>query len=219
MGFSQCTTGSAISQDSLPSNTPVSTSDYDEKKPSRYNELKSLKIKTLLQKMIWEFGFSCFLPAPNRLENEKSTKNCEHNKAWLLAESGPELTSADPHSSFRFSFCSQIELESMNANKSCSSTVLMVNLDNGLIESGSRELKWSRIDSLERTISPVVHTLVRFTYDELLHATHNFSKGMFMHFICVIVSIHLIYICNSLFCLLEYMWFSRIVIDCFELSR
>lgn len=182
MGFSQCTT-CAISQDSPSSNTPVATSDNDEKKPSKYNELKSLKIKTLLQKMIWEFGLSCFIPASNRLEDDKNVKNSEHNKAWLLAETGPQLTNADPHSSFRFSFCSQVELESMNANNSCSSTVLMVNLDNGLIESGSRELKWSRIESLERTISPVVHTLVRFTYDELLHATHHFSKGTYIHFI------------------------------------
>ncbi|KAL8117904.1 pto-interacting protein 1-like [Apium graveolens] len=176
MGFSQCTT-CAISQDSPSSNTPVATSENDDKKPSKFNELKGLKIKTLLQKMIWEFGLSCFIPASNRLEHDKNVKNGEHNKAWLLAETGPELTNADPHSSFRFSFCSQVELESMNANNSCSSTVLMVNLDNGLIESGSRELKWSRIESLERTISPVVHTLVRFTYDELLHSTHNFSKG------------------------------------------
>ncbi|WOH10255.1 hypothetical protein DCAR_0729722 [Daucus carota subsp. sativus] len=176
MGFTQCIT-CATSEDSPASNTKVATSDNTEKKPSKYNELKSLKFKTLLQKMVWEFGLSCFLPASNRLEDDKNIKNSEHNKAWLLAETGPELTNADPHSSFRFSFCSQIDLESMTANNSCSSTVLMVNLDNGLIESGSRELKWSRIESLERTISPVVHTLVRFTYDELLHATHSFSKG------------------------------------------
>lgn len=203
MGFSQCIT-CATSDDSPSSNTQVATSDNTEKKPSKYNELKSLKFKTLLQKMVWEFGLSCFLPASNRLEDDKNIKNSEHNKAWLLAETGPELTNADPHSSFRFSFCSQIDLESMTANNSCSSTVLMVNLDNGLIESGSRELKWSRIESLERTISPVVHTLVRFTYDELLHATHSFSKGICLHFkhICsrVIYAI-------ACFVLGIYMWF------------
>lgn len=81
---------------------------------------------------------------------------------------------------FRFSFCSQVELESMNvANFNPSSaTVLMVNLDNGLTDSRSRELKWKRIESLERSISPVAHTLIRFSYGEILYATRNFSKGI-----------------------------------------
>lgn len=81
---------------------------------------------------------------------------------------------------FRFSFCSQVELESMNvANLNPSSaTVLMVNLDNGLTDSRSRELKWKRIESLERSISPVAHTLIRFSYGEILYATRNFSKGI-----------------------------------------
>ncbi|KAI8020357.1 Proline-rich receptor-like protein kinase PERK2 [Camellia lanceoleosa] len=93
-------------------------------------------------------------------ENVSSSSNSEHNKAWLLAESGgcgAELNSStDPqsvHSSFRFSLCSQIELESMNvATNPSSATILMVNLDNGfLTDSRSQELKWQRIQSLERS--------------------------------------------------------------------
>lgn len=64
-----------------------------------------------------------------------------------------------------------------NLNPS-SATVLMVNLDNGLTEPRSRELKWKRIASLERNISPVAHTLIRFSYAEILSATRNFSKGI-----------------------------------------
>ncbi|KAK4367922.1 hypothetical protein RND71_011714 [Anisodus tanguticus] len=153
-----------------------------------------LKIKSLIYKMIWDFGLACFIP--NRRQrgsgkdtgDDKDNKGCvsslEHNKAWLLAESGAcgtELINAEPHSvhsSFRFSFCSQVELESMNVNNRCSSaTVLMVNLDNGLTDPLSRELKWRKIQSLERSISPVTHSLIRFTYAEIASATRNFSKG------------------------------------------
>ncbi|PSS35988.1 Receptor-like serine/threonine-protein kinase [Actinidia chinensis var. chinensis] len=144
-----------------------------------------LKIKTLLQKMIWEFGLACFLPSvKDERETEKGSNNSEHNKAWLLAESGgcgADLAGGDPqsvHSSFRFSLCSQVELESMNvANNHSSATVLMVNLDNGFTDSRSGELKWRRIESLERSISPVAHTLIRFSYGEILSATRSFSKG------------------------------------------
>ncbi|KAM7524272.1 hypothetical protein LguiA_014174 [Lonicera macranthoides] len=142
--------------------------------------------------MIWEFGLACYLPSrqpqnkdeKHKDKEEEINNNLEHNKAWLLAESGgcgAQLTNADPqsvHSSFRFSFCSQTELESMNVTSSSSSaTVLMVNLDKGLVESGSRKLKWQRIESLERSISPVAHSLIRFSYAQILSATRNFSKG------------------------------------------
>ncbi|KAL6993962.1 non-specific serine,threonine protein kinase [Sarracenia purpurea var. burkii] len=149
-----------------------------------YDELKNW---TLLYKMVWEFGLACVLPSRQRRRKdrsgEKSGDGKEHNKAWLLAESGgcgSELSSADPqsvHSSFRFSFCSQIELESMNAANPSSATVLMVNLGDGVTESLSRELQWRRIESLERSISPVAHSLVRFSYSEILSATRGFSKG------------------------------------------
>ncbi|CAI9265483.1 unnamed protein product [Lactuca saligna] len=151
----------------------------------RYNDDGDRKFKNFLHKMIWDFGFVCFFPSVSKKKDEmkkKMANNLEHNKAWLLAESGgcvAELANAEPHSvhsSFRFSLCSQVELESMSVNSS-SATVLMVNLDNGLMEPKSQELKWRRIESLERSISPVAHTLVRFSYGEILSATRNFSKG------------------------------------------
>ncbi|KAG9140886.1 hypothetical protein Leryth_010423 [Lithospermum erythrorhizon] len=149
------------------------------------NHTQNLKIKSLLYKMIWDLGFSCFVPPSQSSsnqhgdENGSENKNLEHNKAWLLAESGG-VCDAEPHtvhSSFRFSFCSQVEIESMSVDKCSSATVLMVNLDNGLIESRSNELKWKRIESLERSISPVAHSLIRFSYPEIATATRNFSKG------------------------------------------
>ncbi|CAI9758437.1 unnamed protein product [Fraxinus pennsylvanica] len=129
--------------------------------------------------MIWDFGLACLI-SPRRRRSSGEEK-MEHDKAWLLAESGG-CGAEEPHSvhsSFRFSFCSQVELESMTVNnRSSSTTVLMVNLDNGLLsDSKSRELKWRRIESLERSISPVAHSLIRFSYSEILSATRCFSKG------------------------------------------
>ncbi|CAL1405335.1 unnamed protein product [Linum trigynum] len=156
---------------------------------SRGNEIETSR--TLLTRMVWHFGLSCFLPSSSELEKksggggggERSMVNSEHNKAWLLAESGggAELTNAEPHSvhsSFRFSLCSQVELESMNINSSAASsaTVLMVNLDSGLNDSRGKELGWRRIQSLERSISPAANSLIRFHYSEILAATSNFSK-------------------------------------------
>lgn len=151
------------------------------------------KFRTFFKKMIWEFGFSCVGGNPsssssskrnmsclNDENSHKTTKSFEHSKAWLLAESGPELNNADPqsvHSSFRFSFCSQVELDSLNMSSSTAATVLMVNLDNGVFESRSRELKLRRMESLEKTISPVTHSLIRFRFADILSATRNFSKG------------------------------------------
>uniref|UniRef100_A0A2P2K856 Uncharacterized protein MANES_01G116400 n=1 Tax=Rhizophora mucronata TaxID=61149 RepID=A0A2P2K856_RHIMU len=128
-----------------------------------------------------QLGLACFLPDEINGKKKPNKVNLEHNKAWLLAESGgAELTNADPqsvHSSFRFSLCSQVELESMNMNSSASATVLMVNLDSGFNDTRAKELKWRRIQSLERSISPVTNYLVRFSYNEIVAATCNFSKG------------------------------------------
>lgn len=145
-------------------------------------------IKSLIYKMIWSSGLArVILPRRRRSsgrDKEKESDNMEHNKAWLLAESGGcgggDLSNADPqsvHSSFRFSLCSKVELESMSVNSSSSATVLMVNLDNGLTDPGSKELKWRRFESLERSISPVAHSLVRFSYAEIVSTTRNFSQG------------------------------------------
>ncbi|KAG6737155.1 hypothetical protein POTOM_059810 [Populus tomentosa] len=154
-------------------------------KDQYFEHLYERKMKAFWSKMFWQFGLACFVPNESdetSKESNKKNADLEHNKAWLLAESGgcvgAELTNADPqsvHSSFRFSLCSQVELESMNMNSSA--TVLMVNLDNGLNETRAKELKWRRIQSLERSISPVANSLVRFSYSEILAATNNFSKG------------------------------------------
>ncbi|GFP78833.1 proline-rich receptor-like protein kinase perk13 [Phtheirospermum japonicum] len=56
----------------------------------------------------------------------------------------------------------------------------MVNLENGVLSGGGskcREMKWRRIESLERWIKPVAHSLIRFSYSEIVSATRNFSKG------------------------------------------
>ncbi|CAK9150625.1 unnamed protein product [Ilex paraguariensis] len=113
MGFSQRSFTNSI--DPLHSSIPTSnTSAISTDQYCNYNEVK---IKSLFYKMIWEIGFGCILPPRRRQEDradtEKGDNKLEHNKAWLLAESGgcaAELTNAEPHSvhsSFRFSFCSQ----------------------------------------------------------------------------------------------------------------
>lgn len=163
--------------------------------------------------MVWDLGLACFIPLSRRRRSDEDQKeevkagnNLENNKAWLLAESGgcgAELNSAEPqsvHSSFRFSFCSQVELESMHVNKSSSATVLMVNLDNGMMDSRSRELKWKRIESLERSISPVAHSLVRFSYAEIVAATRNFSKGKLNKLVLLSFSLP-VFVCGCNLCI------------------
>ncbi|CAN1153788.1 Probable serine/threonine-protein kinase PBL7, partial [Linum perenne] len=116
----------------------------------------------------------------NGRAKENGSTNLENHKAWLLAASDDAVittsNAAEPqsvHSSFRFSFCSQVELDSMKIPSASSATVQMVSLDNGL----GKELGWRRIQSLERSISPVTNSLVRFYYSEILAATRNFSQG------------------------------------------
>ncbi|KAG4955173.1 Proline-rich receptor-like protein kinase PERK13 [Glycine soja] len=149
--------------------------------PSDYKRHNN-KLMTFLKKTMWEYAFACVGVVPcggNNDLNGQRKATLKHNKAWLLADSGAELASADPrsvHSSFRFSFCSQVEVESFNMSYSASAaaaTFLMVNLD---YESQVKELKWRRIQSPEKSLSPVANTLIRFSYDEILSATHNFSK-------------------------------------------
>ncbi|XP_047969022.1 probable serine/threonine-protein kinase PBL7 [Salvia hispanica] len=122
-----------------------------------------VKFKSLLYKMFWDFGLGCVIP--------RREKSLDHNKAWLLADAGG-CAAEEPHSvhsSFRFSLCSQVELDSMTLNKSnTAATVLMVNLCK------SQDLKWKRIESLERRRA---NSLIRFSYADILSATRNFSKG------------------------------------------
>ncbi|XP_051126716.1 probable receptor-like protein kinase At2g47060 [Andrographis paniculata] len=143
----------------------------------------AVKFESFLYKMIWDFGLACAIPRRRQRTSgadDELNPKFDHNKAWLLAESGG-CGGDEPysgHSSFRFCLCSQVELESMAVHPTRSATVLMVNLDNGsLIDSNLRETKWKRLESLERSISPVAHSLVRFTYSQILSATRNFSKG------------------------------------------
>ncbi|KZV48916.1 hypothetical protein F511_09704 [Dorcoceras hygrometricum] len=144
------------------------------------------KIRSFLLKMICDVGLGCIvpnrrLPGGNLAEGNRGGNVLENNKAWLLGESGG-CEAEEPHSvhsSFRFSICSQVELESMTlSNGHSSTTVLMVNLEDGLLNGPKfRELKWRRIQSLERNICPVARSLVRFSFTEIFSATRNFSKG------------------------------------------
>ncbi|KAL1215266.1 Protein kinase STUNTED [Cardamine amara subsp. amara] len=138
-------------------------------------------IKTHLKRLILDLGLACFFPP-------RSSR--KHNKAWLLAQTGPKLMESEPHSvqsSFRFNLCSLVELEKMKKEQPLSSyrnfpvaqgseTVLLVNLENETVES-TDEMNWSKALSLEKSISPVANTLVRFSYSEIVTATRNFSKG------------------------------------------
>uniref|UniRef100_A0A1J3GN93 Proline-rich receptor-like protein kinase PERK13 n=1 Tax=Noccaea caerulescens TaxID=107243 RepID=A0A1J3GN93_NOCCA len=207
MGFYE---GASVHPRNSDTNLPILTSSSSPLASDLDGDYNDRGIKTLLRKMIFDLG-SCFLPPSSSIESSGNNGNGggggggsstsggggENNKAWLLAETAPENMNPDPHSvhsSFRFSLCSQIELEkmkgeepSLSASSSCrnlsvsggSATVLMVNLENGVKETGKSrdDLRWTRARSLEKSISPVANTLVRFSYDEIVAATRNFSKG------------------------------------------
>ncbi|GAB4832409.1 hypothetical protein Ancab_006426 [Ancistrocladus abbreviatus] len=193
MGCSQCNcrTDSGEGEDSLAKlKRPSSRNSVISVFSDHYCSNIELKFRTKLMKMIRDFGLACFLPSRSSREEigdvggEKSNTNLEHNKAWLLAESGggygAEIINGEPnsvHSSFRFSFCSQVELDSINMNSAPSTTILLVNLDNNWTDSRSRELKMRRMESLERNISPVTGNLIRFSYAEIVSATRKFSQG------------------------------------------
>lgn len=182
MGFSQCnhTENQQILTPTTSHSNSLSTSNNDDTNDDDYC-VNELKFKSLLMKMIWGFGFGCFVPNIREVKKGKNESSTEHNKAWLLAESGGDLANGEPHSvhsSFRFSLCSQVELDSLKtANLSSSNTILMVNLDNSSTDLNSKEFKWRRIESLEKSISPVANSLIRFSYAEILSATRNFSEG------------------------------------------
>lgn len=136
--------------------------------------------------MVWDLGLSCFFPSSFRRQDGKpqggKSQSLDQNKTWLLEDSGgAELSGADPHSvhsSFRFSLCSQVELETLNIGSSDAATILMVNLDTGLEDSSAIQQRCRRIESLEKTISPLTRTgLIRFTYGDILSATRRFSEG------------------------------------------
>ncbi|KAL0461955.1 UNVERIFIED_CONTAM: Proline-rich receptor-like protein kinase PERK13 [Sesamum latifolium] len=141
MGFSRnsCTNSIEPLHASFSSKAPAlgPTDDHEYCENYEFDDFE-VKFKSLLHKMIWDFGLGCVIPHRRRRSSGKNE-----------------------------------EKEAVS-----SATVLMVNLDNGfLTDSKSKELKWRRLESLERSISPVAHSLIRFSYSEILSATRNFSKG------------------------------------------
>ncbi|ERM94084.1 probable receptor-like protein kinase At2g47060 [Amborella trichopoda] len=137
-------------------------------------------MKVTGKKKIW--GFRLLFVGKLRTQQNEEEKT---NKAWLLGDSEDGecreisgviecLEPQSVHSSFRFSFGSQMELEGLNP------TVLLVNLERETgaksHEPASMESQWRRIQSLERNISPVSEKLTRFSYSEVQSATKNFSR-------------------------------------------
>ncbi|XP_010553895.1 PREDICTED: serine/threonine-protein kinase CDL1-like [Tarenaya hassleriana] len=200
MGFHEEVYVHPPSPDSNSHVDPINPHSSSSSAPVPNNGYNDPGIKTLLKKMIFDLGFSCFLPpltgTISRKSSGENNGGADENKAWLLAETGPELMNPDPHSvhsSFRFSLCSQVELEKMkmedssssssslcrNMSGSGSATVLLVNLENGLKETGksNEDTEWKRAWTLEKSISPVSNCLVRFSYGEIRSATRDFSKG------------------------------------------
>lgn len=193
MGFSRnsCVDSIELPQPSFLSKSPTlcpQASNHDDDM-SEFDDY-GVKFESFVHRMFWGFGFACAIPRRMRsrsVDSDRDDVNCgsdggkfEHNKAWLLAESGG-CGADEPysgHSSFRFSLCTQVELESMAVTSARSATVLMVNLNDGsLADSKTRDPKWKRVESLERSISPVARSLIRFSYSEILSATRKFSKG------------------------------------------
>ncbi|XP_068658663.1 probable serine/threonine-protein kinase PBL23 isoform X1 [Aristolochia californica] len=133
------------------------------------------------KKMLWGLSLMILLG----LSRRQRKKEGENNQAWLLADSALAVAdSADPqsvHSSFRFSFGSQVELESLafNSSSSAAATVLMVNLEKNSQESSSSvdSNRIRQIGILERSISSVQTSLIRFSYAEICFAAENFCRG------------------------------------------
>ncbi|KAJ6816595.1 putative serine/threonine-protein kinase PBL7 [Iris pallida] len=112
------------------------------------------------------------------------------NKSWLLAaeegerheeeEEEEEMVSHSVHSSFRFSFGSQGDAEEAGLRPPAA-VLLLVNLEDGA-EEEEEEVKmegrkWTKLQSLERSISPVSGSLVRFSYSQIRAATQDFCRG------------------------------------------
>ncbi|KAL9231283.1 hypothetical protein vseg_006529 [Gypsophila vaccaria] len=182
MGVSQCNyTDSRIKAVDESSKRALNQRRIDEQS-HEVDSSKSVRLKSVLMKLILEYGGSCLVPKIMNKNSDSRKPNAENNKAWLLAESGGDMADSEPHtvhSSFRFSICSQLEIDSINI--AAHTTVLMVNLDtthNNVTHSAdSKEVKWGRIESLENSISPLSAALLRFSFHHILSATCNFSPG------------------------------------------
>lgn len=135
--------------------------------------------KTRWTKIAWSYA-RFFFSGTNPLSKRKTGgEEVYGHKEWLLGDGHVvghgEVEST--YSSFRLSFESQLEAEETGGTDN-SSTSLMIPDD-------TREnqrlimLKCRRLQSLERTISPIVVIagLVRFQYQDILVATRNFQEG------------------------------------------
>ncbi|KAG1334699.1 putative serine/threonine-protein kinase PBL21 [Cocos nucifera] len=143
-------------------------------------------VKASCRKMAWSLGLMLSRVSAIRrrrkrggMGNESSVSE-NNNKSWLLADVRAETEAeADPqsvHSSFRFSFGAQAEAASVAA---ATTVLLLVNLEDEGEELGRGESvgEWRRLESLERSISPVAGALVRYSYAEIRSATRGFSRG------------------------------------------
>ncbi|KAJ0974896.1 hypothetical protein J5N97_016861 [Dioscorea zingiberensis] len=83
----------------------------------------------------------------------------ENNDAWLLADARADSV----NSSFRISFGAQAE----------AATVLLLVSP----EDGGAEDEGGRVESVERSISPVAGSVARFSFSEIRAATRDFSGG------------------------------------------
>nr|XP_010926481.1 probable serine/threonine-protein kinase PBL21 [Elaeis guineensis] len=142
-------------------------------------------VKASCRKIAWSLGLMLSRASTitrRRKRGGMGNECCvsENNKSWLLAdaraETEAEADAQSMHSSFRFSFGSQGEASSV----ATATTVLMlVNLEDEGEELGRDEGmgEWRRLESLERSISPVAGALVRYSYAEIQSATQAFSRG------------------------------------------
>ncbi|XP_020275232.1 probable serine/threonine-protein kinase PBL7 [Asparagus officinalis] len=133
-----------------------------------------------------------------RKRREEEVDGGVENKSLLLAKDGGERGESEDepqsvHSSFRFSFGSQAEAEEVGVGPGVvaegAAVVLLVNLEDEGVETGKGEgdeegevelrerQKWRRLESLEKSITPVAGLLVRFSYSQIRAATRNFSRG------------------------------------------
>lgn len=164
----------------------------------------AMKMKILCGKNRWGLATMGLLTGSKKsATNLNSVNEFENNDTWLLAGNIVDRLGCSPgatenlditsvNSSFRFSFGSQLDLESAcnisNNNNPVGSrpTVLLVNLEKGLetpdciddimASTHKSDVQWARIQSLERNILPAVEGLTRFDYEEIRLATSDFSQ-------------------------------------------
>lgn len=149
-------------------------------------------VKASCRKMAWSLGLMLSRAGAIRQRRKRGgmgneCRSSENNKSWLLADARAETEAeAEPqsvHSSFRFSFGSQAEAVSElsgAASVAAGTTVLLlVNLEDEGEESrrGEGVGEWRRLESVERSISPLAGALVRYSYAEIRSVTRGFSRG------------------------------------------